>query len=132
MVAGEDPRDSETAVMHGRQSVGYADYATRKSLAGKRLGVVRDFMIEATIADRDSLRVGNAALAEMKRLGATLVDPVDFHSAIAAIMPAYDPGFFTQSFPEAIPAGSNALDRMAEIASDPKTLPGGGAASIFA
>src|SRR5207253_3852458 len=125
VVAGADPRDEVTAVAHGRKPVAYQNYAGHTSLAGKRLGVVRDFMIEATLADRDSIRVANEALAEMKRLGAIIVDPVDFHAAIAEIMTAYEPGFFAQTFPETIPAGSNPVDRIVTIASDPKTLSGG-------
>ena len=82
-LAGDDPRDAITAVAHGRQPVVYSNYTGRHSLAGKRLGVVRDFMIEATIADRENIRIGNEALADMKSLGATLVDPVDFSGAIA-------------------------------------------------
>ncbi len=125
VVAGADPRDEVTAVAHGRKPVAYQDHAGRTSLAGKRLGVVRDFMIEGTLADRDSIRVGNEALAEMKRLGAIIVDPVNFHAAIAEVMTGYEPGFFAQIFPEAIPAGRNPIDRMVEIASDPKALAGG-------
>jgi hypothetical protein len=86
---------------------------------------VRDFMIEATLADRESIRIGNEALADMKSLGATLVDPVDFSGAIAGIMTAYEPSFFTQSFPTAIPPGARQIDRLAAIAADPKLLPGG-------
>jgi amidase len=125
VLTGDDPRDVITAVAHGKDPVAYSSYTGRSSLAGKRLGVVRDFMIEATLADRDSIRVGNAALADMKRLGATLVDPLDFSGAIAEIMTAYEPSFFTQIFPAAIPAGTKPIDRMVAIASDPKTLPGG-------
>jgi amidase len=125
VIAGDDPRDDVTAVAHGMKPVAYQNYASRKSLVGKRLGVVRDFMIEATIADRDSIRVANQALEEMKRLGAILVDPVDFHGAIAEIMSAYEPSFFTQTFPEAIPAGIRPIDRMVTIASDPNSLPSG-------
>src|SRR5580704_14979100 len=105
VVTGDDPRDAITAVAHGKNPVAYLSYTGRNSLAGKRLGVVRDFMIEATLADRDSIRIGNEALADMKSLGATLVDPVDFSSAIAEIMTAYEPSFFTQTFRIAIPAG---------------------------
>jgi len=86
---------------------------------------VRDFMIEATIADRENIRIGNEALADMKSLGATLVDPVDFSGAIAEIMTAYEPSFFTQTFPLAIPAGVKPIDHLAAIAGDPKLLPGG-------
>jgi Asp-tRNA(Asn)/Glu-tRNA(Gln) amidotransferase A subunit family amidase len=125
VLAGHDPRDVITAVAHGRQPVAYSNYAGRKSLAGKRLGVVRDFMIEASIADRENIRIGNEALADMKSLGATLVDPVDFSGAIAEIMTAYEPSFFTQTFPGAIPAGARPIDRLAAIAADPKLLPGG-------
>jgi hypothetical protein len=36
----------------------------------------------------------------MKQLGATIVDPVDFHTAIAQAITAYEPSSFTQVFPE--------------------------------
>src|SRR5215510_5026063 len=125
VLAGDDPRDAITAVAHGRPPVAYSDHTGRRSLAGKRLGVVRDFMIEASIADRDNIRIGNEALADMKSLGATLVDPVDFSGAIAEIMTAYEPSFFNQTFPAAIPAGAKPIDHLAAIAGDPKLLPGG-------
>ena len=94
VLTGDDPRDAITAVAYGRKPVAYLASTGRNSLAGKRLGVVRDFMIEGTLADRDNIRVGNEALAEMKSLGATLVDPLDFSAAIAEIMTAYEPSFF--------------------------------------
>ena len=125
VLTGDDPRDAITAVAHGRQPVIYSNYTGRHSLAGKRLGVVRDFMIEATIADRENIRIGNEALADMKSLGATLVDPVDFSGAIAEVMTAYEPSFFTQTFPTAIPAGAKPIDHLAAMASDPKLLPRG-------
>src|SRR5215510_12841652 len=112
VLTGADPRDEVTAVAYGMKPVPYRDSASRISLAGKRLGVVRDFMIEATLADRDSIRVANAALAEMKQLGATVVDPVDFHGAIAEVMAAYEPSFFTLVFQEAIPVGAKPIDRL--------------------
>jgi len=125
VLTGDDPRDAITAVAHGRPPVVYSNFTGRHSLAGKRLGVVRDFMIEATIADRENIRIGNEALADMKSLGATLVDPVDFSGAIAEIMTAYEPSFFTQTFPAAIPTGVRSIDQLAAIAGDPKLLPGG-------
>jgi Asp-tRNA(Asn)/Glu-tRNA(Gln) amidotransferase A subunit family amidase len=125
VVAGSDPRDEVTSVAHGLKPVPYREFANRTSLAGKRLGLVRDFMIEATIADRDNLRVANDALAEMRQLGATIVDPLDVHTAIAEVMTAFEPSFFTQVFPEAIPAGSKPIDRLVTFASDPRTLRGG-------
>jgi amidase len=125
VLTGDDPRDAITAVAHGRPPVAYSNYTGRHSLAGKRLGVVRDFMIEATIADRDNVRIGNEALADMKSLGAAIVDPVDFSRAIAEIMTAYEPSFFAQTFPAAVPAGAKPIDRLAAIAGNPKLLSGG-------
>jgi len=125
VLTGDDPRDVITAIAHGRQPVAYSHFTSRRSLAGKRLGVVRDFMIEATIADRENIRIGNEGLADMKSLGAVLVDPVDFSGAIAEIMTAYEPNFFTQTFPIAPPAGTKPIDHLAAIASNPKLLPGG-------
>ena len=125
VLTGDDPRDAITAVAHGRQPVAYSNYIGRHSLAGKRLGVVRDFMIEATIADHENIRIGNEALADMHSLGATLVDPVDFSGAIAEIMTAYEPSFFTETFRAPIPPGAKPIDHLAAIASDPKLLPAG-------
>jgi hypothetical protein len=75
-------------------------------------------LIEATIADRENIRVGNEALADMKSLGATLVDPVDFSGAIAKVMTAYEPNFFTRTFPTAIPVGAKPIDHLVAIAGD--------------
>src|SRR4051812_29161981 len=106
VLIGADARDEVTSLTHRWKPVVYRNFANKTTLTGKRLGVVRDFMIEATIADRDSIRIANAALADLKRLGARIVDPVDFHAAIAEVMAAYEPSFFSQVFPEAIPAGT--------------------------
>jgi Asp-tRNA(Asn)/Glu-tRNA(Gln) amidotransferase A subunit family amidase len=125
VVTGADPRDHVTTLAHGKKIVAYRNYANKKSLAGKRLGVVREFMIEATLADRDSIRVANQAIADLKRRGAAIVDPVNFDTAIAEIMASYEPSFFTQTFKEAVPAGTDPIDSMLAITLDPKSLPTG-------
>ena len=97
VLTGDDSRDAITVVAHRRQPLAYSHFTGRRSLAGKRLGVVRDF----------------------------IVDPVDFSGAIAEIMTAYEPNFFTQTFPVTIPAGVKSIDYLAAIASNPKLLPAG-------
>ena len=69
-----------------------------KSLAGKRIGVLRDLMIEASLADRDSIRVANEAIADMKKAGAVIVDPVNVHKVIADLVPYLEPGL-PKNFP---------------------------------
>src|SRR4051812_967522 len=110
VLTGDDPRDAISAVAHGRQPVVYPNYAGRRSLAGKRLGVVPNFMTGATFADPENIQIANEAFADMKTPGATLVDRVVFRGATPEIMPAYEPSFFTQAFPAAIPAGAKAID----------------------
>ncbi len=74
VLTGDDPRDAISSSSRARKTTQSPMQITPAvgQLAGKRLGVVRDFMIEATIADRDNIRVANDALADMKNLsGAT-------------------------------------------------------------
>src|SRR5882724_7347485 len=75
-VAGYDPRDPATAASDGQvPSRPYQDNADGASLQGVRLGVVREFMKVHTKADEDSVAVAEAALRDLARAGATLVDP---------------------------------------------------------
>jgi Asp-tRNA(Asn)/Glu-tRNA(Gln) amidotransferase A subunit family amidase len=125
VVTGYDPRDHITSATYGKKPIAYRNYANKKSLAGKRLGVVREFMVEATLADRDSIRVANEAIAEMKKLGATIVDPVNVQAVIADLVPYLEPSILTQSFPSSTPSGAKPIDQAVLIAADPKLLPGG-------
>ena len=76
VLAGCDPKDPVTAATAAHPKVAYSGFASGKSLRGKRIGVLRDLMIEASLADRDNIRVANTAIADMKKAGAAIVDPV--------------------------------------------------------
>jgi len=117
-LVGYDPKDPVTAAASGvKPQLRHA--ANAKNLAGKRLGVLRDFMIEATLADRDSIRVANEALADMKKLGATIIDPVNVQDAIAATVPYYEPGFLPKHFPSVFAAHEVApIDHIVNMAFD--------------
>jgi amidase len=125
VLTGSDPRDNITAAAYGQKKIAYHNHASRRSLAGKRLGVVREFMIEATLADRDSIRIANQAIADIKKLGATVVDPVDFHGTIAELVTMWEPNFLTQNFKSSIPAGADPIDHAVAITMDPTLLPAG-------
>lgn len=124
-LTGYDSRDHMTSVAYGKKPVAYRNYTNKKSLAGKRIGVVREFMIEASMADRDSIRVGTEAIGDLKRLGATIVDPVDFHRVIADLVPYLEPSLLTQSFASSTPAGSRPIDHAVAMAADAKLLSSG-------
>jgi Asp-tRNA(Asn)/Glu-tRNA(Gln) amidotransferase A subunit family amidase len=125
ILVGYDPKDQMTTAAYGGPPVAYRNYAKKKTLAGKRLGVVREFMAEATLADRDSIRIANEAIADMKRLGAIIVDPVNFHDAIADLVPYLEPSLLTKEFKSSTPEGVVPIDHAVAMASDPKLLPSG-------
>lgn len=94
-VAGYDPADPATADSVGRMPAGgYAAGANNPSLKGMRIGVLREFVQVFTKADADSVRIAAQAIADLKKAGATVIDPGPkgalFANAISEIVPALD------------------------------------------
>lgn len=78
VIAGYDPRDELTAFAVGRTPVQpYASHAAARSLAGLRIGVLREYMDKAAFAkaDEQTIDIVERELPALARLGATLVDP---------------------------------------------------------
>ena len=74
IVAGVDPEDPSTAEAGTRGRPDYTEFLKPDGLKGKRLGVAREYFdfhpkVEALM---------ETALADLKRLGAELIDPVEF------------------------------------------------------
>jgi amidase len=74
IVAGTDPEDPSTAEAVSKGQADYTGFLKPDGLKGKRLGVARKFFdfhpkVEAVM---------ETALADLQRLGAILVDPVEF------------------------------------------------------
>ncbi len=72
-LTGVDPRDPATSASEGRAAPDYTRFLDPNGLSGKRLGVARRLFGFHPGVDR----VMEAALSEMKRLGAELIDPVE-------------------------------------------------------
>ena len=72
-LAGGDPRDEATRAAEGHLETDYGRFLDVDGLRGARLGVGRKFFGGDPRVDR----LMEAALEEMKRRGAVLVDPVD-------------------------------------------------------
>src|SRR5512138_2978308 len=100
-------------------------HSAGKSLRGRRLGVLRDLMIEASRADRDNVRVANEALAAMKKAGATIVDPVNVDKTIADLLPYLEPGWLQRKFSAAFPDSEKPIDRIVSMAFDHGLIPSG-------
>lgn len=72
-LAGQDPRDGATASGSGKSYDDYRRFLDPRGLLGARIGVARNFF-----GFLDSVDVlMERAIAEMKELGAVIVDPVD-------------------------------------------------------
>jgi Asp-tRNA(Asn)/Glu-tRNA(Gln) amidotransferase A subunit family amidase len=87
--------------------------------------VLRDLMIEASLADRENIRVANQAIAAMKKAGATIVDPVNVDKTIADLVPYLEPGWLKRYFPAAFPDSAKPIDHIVSMAFDRSLIPSG-------
>jgi amidase len=76
-LAGEDPRDPKTKESRGHVHSDYSRFLDRNGLAGARLGIVRR---NFGFNDRVD-RLMNDLIAEIKKLGAVVIDPVSIPTA---------------------------------------------------
>jgi amidase len=74
VIVGEDPADRVTAAAHEHPAPNYAASLDRDGLRGAVIGVLRQ-AYERPTTDPEIVRVFQAALEDMKRAGATIVDP---------------------------------------------------------
>jgi amidase len=74
VIVGEDPADLATTASRGRARENYAAALDRGGLRGARIGVLRQ-AYEHDTTDAEIVRVFRAALDDLERAGATIVDP---------------------------------------------------------
>ncbi len=72
-LVGVDPRDPATAASEGHFEKDYASFLDRDGLQGRRLGVAREYFGFHPDVDRSM----EDAIAEMKKRGATIIDPIE-------------------------------------------------------
>jgi amidase len=128
VLAGYDPKDPATAASIDRMPrEPYRSYAAGTSLKGMRIGVVRELMQPFTKADEDSIRITNEAIADLKKLGATVIDPGAngqlFKEAITEIVPALEAPTLVQTYKDLFPGGTSNLASLVKLSSEPGGLP---------
>ena len=74
VVVGDDPNDPATTASRGRAVPRYADALNRDALRGMRIGVLRQ-AYERDTTDPEIVQVFMAAVEDLRRAGATIVDP---------------------------------------------------------
>lgn len=75
VVAGEDTADTVTARSRGHRAADYTAFLRRDALEGARIGVLHQ-AYDRESTDPEVVRVFVGALDDMRRHGATIVDPV--------------------------------------------------------
>src|SRR5215472_3966792 len=75
VIAGHDPADPVTAASQGKRPDSYLKFLDREGVRGTRLGVVRQLFTPQN-TDPDVMKRMEQALADLRRLGAQIVDPV--------------------------------------------------------
>jgi len=109
VIAGYDPKDELTAFTVGRMpSKSYESFAHAKRLDGLRIGVVREYMHKKlfTKADEQTIDLVSRGADELRKLGATIVDPGEgdlFTACIRKYGPQDDNKLFTKKYPELFP-----------------------------
>src|SRR5579862_4109681 len=122
VIAGYDPADDLTATSVGRMPrEGYASFARETSLAGIRIGVVREYMDKRlfTKADEETIDIIDAAIGDLRRLGATIVDPGPqgalFQTCIEAHIPRNLSALFIKEFPALFPPGTDHIATLTDM-----------------
>jgi amidase len=123
--AGFDANDEWTAFSFNRKpDKPYYAFTKRKRLDGVRIGVVREYMDKAlfTEADVETIDIVNSAIEDLRKLGATIVDPGE-HGALCQrqvdrVVPEWRNQLFIRQFPDAFPvdaAGAPTADHIATL-----------------
>lgn len=98
VIAGYDPNDPITADTVGHVPATYTQSLTADGLKGARIGVIReplDPRTDQASADYKQERaVVDRAIADLKRLGATVVDPLTIPNVTSRSIKVYDGNIF--------------------------------------
>ncbi len=132
-IAGYDPKDELTAFSVGRMpSQPYSSFAAgqlqgSQGLEGVRIGVIREYMNKKLFskADEESIDVVERAVGDLRRLGATVVDPGPegalFQSCVVRYAPQLLNAQFAAQRPNLFPVKTTGATGAAGAADEPAT-----------
>ena len=133
VIAGYDPRDELTAFSIGRKPAQpYLTTAAAQRLDGLRIGVIREYMAKKLFskADEESIEIVERAIGDLRKLGATIVDPGPegalFQGCIARYAPELANSALARQYPNLFPldaaAQSDQLRTLLEMHVDPSRV----------
>jgi len=134
--AGYDPKDEMTVFSVGRTPAQpYPSFAAASRLDGVRIGVLREYMSRTLFskADEESIGIVEKAIADVRALGATVVDPGAegelFTSCIARYAPELANSAFARQYPQLFPAdgapaaAGDQIATLLQLHADPARVP---------
>ena len=100
VIAGYDPKDENTSHSIGRTPKSYLESTAARSLAGMRIGVVREYMSRNLFskADEESIDLIERAIEVLRKLGATVVDPGPEGALFQRCITRYAPELLNAAF----------------------------------
>jgi Asp-tRNA(Asn)/Glu-tRNA(Gln) amidotransferase A subunit family amidase len=126
VIAGYDEADDLTVYGIGRiPKEGYAKFAKEVDLKGIRIGVLREYMDKSlfTQADHETIDIVEKALEDLKRLGATIVDPGPGGALFQTCIDRYAPlnlnTLYIQQFSSRFPNDTDRISRLVDLYFDP-------------
>jgi amidase len=138
VIAGYDPQDELTAFNVGRLPAElYRNFANERTLNGMRIGVIREHMDRKAFneADSEAIDLTERAIGDLRRIGATIVDPGPggalLQSCLDKYVPLYRNRAFIEQHAKLFPLDANGkplTDRIGQLVDmffDPSLVPPG-------
>jgi Asp-tRNA(Asn)/Glu-tRNA(Gln) amidotransferase A subunit family amidase len=126
VIAGYDPKDPYTALSVGRTPrTPYLEATNARSLAGLRIGVVREYLNRKllTQADAESVDLVERAIAVLKTLGATVVDPGPEGALFQTCIARSAPELLSSAFARQYPLQGDQIAAFVEMRANPSRVP---------
>src|SRR3989454_10759137 len=125
VIAGYDPKDEMTVFSIGRKPARpYASYAAAGRLDGLRSRVIREYKRKKLFAkaDEESIDIIERAIDDLRKLGATIVDPGPEKELLKDCLARYAPRLMNSAFTRQYPQlfGENQIATLVDLDADPK------------
>jgi Asp-tRNA(Asn)/Glu-tRNA(Gln) amidotransferase A subunit family amidase len=125
-IAGYDSKDPFTAASVGRTPrTPYVEATKAPSLAGLRIGVVREYLNRKllTQADAESVDLVERAIETLKKLGATVVDPGPEGALFQPCIARSAPELLSSVFMRQYPLPGDQIATLVEMHANPSSVP---------
>jgi amidase len=129
-VAGYDSKDEMTVFSIGHNpGKAYASFAAASRLDGVRIGVIREYMAKKLFskADEESIDIIERAIGDLRKLGATIVDPGPEGALFQGCLPRYAPELLnsalTRQYKGLFPGDADQIATLLDLHADPGRAP---------